>query len=189
MIHPGLAALKHWDREEYAPGYRARFSEIPDSDTHHCWRCGWEDADTEALESARIRKRWLKAGKTTLKTPGAISSIRGKRREPMVFRSKKNERSLGKRAGSQSISSWGYLRSENSSEEGTSASYVLSVLKSFPVLQQVRLEFRSDFFNIFNRPNRPNRTNLQSDPSNGNFSKATSAFNARYIRLVARLTF
>jgi hypothetical protein len=104
----------------------------------------------------------------------------------MVFRSKKNERSLGKRAGSQSISSWGYLRSENSSEEGNSASYVLSVLKSFPVLKQVRLEFRSDFFNIFNRPN---RTNLQSDPSNGNFSKATSAFNARYIRLVARLTF
>ena len=27
MIHPGLAALKHWDREEYAAGYRARFSE------------------------------------------------------------------------------------------------------------------------------------------------------------------
>ena len=57
MIHPGLAALKHWDKEEYAAGYRARFSEIPDSETaHHCWRCGWEDADTEALESARHKR-------------------------------------------------------------------------------------------------------------------------------------
>ena len=57
MIHPGLAALKHWDKEEYAAGYRARFSEIPDSETaHHCWRCGWEDADTEALESARHKQ-------------------------------------------------------------------------------------------------------------------------------------
>ncbi len=34
-------------------GYRARFSQIPDSEAaHHCWRCGWEHADTEALESA-----------------------------------------------------------------------------------------------------------------------------------------
>ena len=57
MIHPGLAALKYWDREEYAAGYGARFSEIPDSEAaHHCWRCGWEDADTEALESARPKK-------------------------------------------------------------------------------------------------------------------------------------
>ncbi len=57
MIHPGLAALKHWDKEEYAAGYRARFSEIPDSEAaHHCWRCGWEDADTEALESARHKQ-------------------------------------------------------------------------------------------------------------------------------------
>jgi hypothetical protein len=57
MMHPGLAALKHWDREEYAAGYRARFSDIPDFETSHpCWRCGWEDADTEVLESARHRK-------------------------------------------------------------------------------------------------------------------------------------
>jgi hypothetical protein len=56
MMHPGLAALKHWDREEYAAGYRARFSDIPDFETSHpCWRCGWEDADTEVLESARHR--------------------------------------------------------------------------------------------------------------------------------------
>ena len=57
MTYPGLATLKHWDREEYAAGYRARFSDIPDTEAaHHCWRCGWEDADTEALESARHKK-------------------------------------------------------------------------------------------------------------------------------------
>jgi hypothetical protein len=55
MIHSGLEALKgHWDKEEYAAGYRARFSSIPDSEeAHHCGRVGWEDADTELLESAR----------------------------------------------------------------------------------------------------------------------------------------
>lgn len=57
MVHPGLAALKHWDREKYATGYFARFTEIPVSETaHHCWRCGWKDADTEALESARHKR-------------------------------------------------------------------------------------------------------------------------------------
>lgn len=57
MNHPGLEALGHWDREEYAAGYRARFSDIPRSeDASHCWRCGWEDADTEALESARHKQ-------------------------------------------------------------------------------------------------------------------------------------
>ena len=55
MIHPGLEALKgHWDKEEYAAGYRARLTAIPDFDgAHHCWRVGWEDADTEILELAR----------------------------------------------------------------------------------------------------------------------------------------
>jgi hypothetical protein len=63
MIHPSLAALKHWDREEYAAGYRARFSEIPVAEAaHHCWRCGWEDADTEALESARHKKVLAEGG-------------------------------------------------------------------------------------------------------------------------------
>ena len=55
MIHPGLEALKgHWDKDEYAAGYRARLTAIPDFDgAHHCWRVGWEDADTEMLELAR----------------------------------------------------------------------------------------------------------------------------------------
>jgi hypothetical protein len=54
VIHPGLTGIQHWDRSEYAAGYRARMTAIPDSEAaHHCWRCGWEDADTEMLESAR----------------------------------------------------------------------------------------------------------------------------------------
>ena len=41
MIHPGLEALKgQWDKEEYAAGYRARLTAIPDFEgahhfTHH----------------------------------------------------------------------------------------------------------------------------------------------------------
>ena len=57
MIHPGLAALEKWDTIEYAAGYRARLAAIPDSEiAHHCWRCGWEDADTEALELDRHKR-------------------------------------------------------------------------------------------------------------------------------------
>src|ERR1700710_363357 len=50
MIHQGLAALEKWDTIEYAAGYLARLAAIPDSEiAHHCWRYGWEDADTEAF--------------------------------------------------------------------------------------------------------------------------------------------
>ena len=41
MIHPGLAALKHWNKEEYAAGYRARFSEIPDSESRASLLAVW----------------------------------------------------------------------------------------------------------------------------------------------------
>src|ERR1700729_572332 len=62
MIYPGLIALEKWEPIEYASGYRARLAAIPDSEgAHHCWRCGWEDADTEALESDR-NKRVLAEG-------------------------------------------------------------------------------------------------------------------------------
>ncbi len=58
MNHPELEALKgHWDKEEYAAGYRARLTAIPDFEgAHHCWRVGWEDADTEMLEHVRHKK-------------------------------------------------------------------------------------------------------------------------------------
>jgi Cna protein B-type domain. len=62
----------------------------------------------------------------------------------------------------------------------------LSILKSFPTYDQMRLELRADAFNLFNRPN---LTTFQSDLSNGSFGKATSAFNSRYFQLAARLSF
>ena len=62
MRHSGLAALNDWDRTEYSAGYRARLTALPNSKAgYHCWRCGWEDADTEMLESAR-HKRILAEG-------------------------------------------------------------------------------------------------------------------------------
>lgn len=63
MIHPRLAALEKWEPIEYAAGYRAPLAAIPDSEVaHHCWRWGWEDADTEALELDR-HKRVLAEGR------------------------------------------------------------------------------------------------------------------------------
>lgn len=57
MIHPGLGGLQKWLTDEYAAGYRARMSGIPKTETaHHCWQVGWEDADTELLESLRHNK-------------------------------------------------------------------------------------------------------------------------------------
>jgi hypothetical protein len=61
-----------------------------------------------------------------------------------------------------------------------------SVLKSFPVREWAHLEVRADAFNLFNRPN---LTGIVADLSNGSFGRATSAFNARYFQLAARLTF
>jgi hypothetical protein len=62
----------------------------------------------------------------------------------------------------------------------------LSVLKSFPIRELAHFEFRVDMFNLLNRVN---LTSFQSDLSNGNFGKATTAFNARYFQFAGRLTF
>src|ERR1700723_595218 len=76
MIHPGLAALEKWDTIEYAAGYRARLAAILDSEiAHHCWRCGWEDADTAALELDRHNVSWPMAGKMITLRHGACSSM------------------------------------------------------------------------------------------------------------------
>lgn len=57
MIRTALVERDKWDSVEYAAGYRARLTAIPNSEeAHHCWRCGWDDADTEMLELARHRK-------------------------------------------------------------------------------------------------------------------------------------
>ena len=57
MFHPALVRQELWVREEYAAGFRARLAEIANSEAAHaCWRCGWDDADTELLESTRHRQ-------------------------------------------------------------------------------------------------------------------------------------
>ena len=57
MIKPWAETFNGWMAPEYAAGYRARLSAIPNSDVASlCWRCGWEDADTEVLEAARHRR-------------------------------------------------------------------------------------------------------------------------------------
>jgi hypothetical protein len=62
----------------------------------------------------------------------------------------------------------------------------ISVLKSFPVFEQMHFELRADMFNAFNRPN---LTSMTNDLSNGNFGKATASYNARYFQLASRITF
>lgn len=53
-VHPGLAT---WNRTEYADVLRARFAAIglPEN-ASHSYQCGWEDADTEMLETERHRQ-------------------------------------------------------------------------------------------------------------------------------------
>src|SRR5258708_19006796 len=73
MIHPGLTALEKWEPIEYAAGYRARLAAIPDSEiAHHCWRCGWEDADAESLELDRHKRVLADGGGDDYAETGAL---------------------------------------------------------------------------------------------------------------------
>ena len=105
MIHPGLIALEKWEPVEYASGYRARLAGIPDSEeAHHCWRCGWEDADTEALESDRNKRALAEGGEDDYQNTWDCCSIPEEMPEQMVFRSMVAGHSHGERDGSQPIS-------------------------------------------------------------------------------------
>src|ERR1700722_13821960 len=110
MIHPGLAALEKWEPIEYAAGYRARLAAIPDSEiAHHCWRCGWEDADTEALEMGRHKRvTWPMAGKIITLRHGACCAMLAAMPGRMEFRSMRAVRSPGKKAGSPRTSTLGW---------------------------------------------------------------------------------
>jgi hypothetical protein len=101
MLHSGLEALQdHWDKTEYAAGYRARFSAIPDSEAaHHCWRTGWEDADTELLESARHNRILAEGREDDYAAPGVYSLTQAAPPARMASPSMKNALHLGKRAG------------------------------------------------------------------------------------------
>ena len=55
--------LKGWFPAEYEAGYAARFADASESLTAtHCWRVGWEDANTELSESVR-RNRVIAEGR------------------------------------------------------------------------------------------------------------------------------
>lgn len=48
--------LTVWIPAEYRAGYSARFADCPESRAAtHCWRTGWQDADTEL--SAAVRQK------------------------------------------------------------------------------------------------------------------------------------
>jgi hypothetical protein len=108
MIPPGLAALEKWDTIEYAAGYRARLAAIPDSEiAHHCWRCGWENADTEALNWIGTNVSWPMAGKTLTQRHGVCCSMPAAMPGRMQFRSMRAVRNPGKKAGSPRTSTLG----------------------------------------------------------------------------------
>jgi 5-methylcytosine-specific restriction endonuclease McrA len=109
MIHPGLAALEKWEPIEYAAGYRARLAAIPDSEiAHHCWRCGWEDADTEALELDRHKRVLADGGKMITLRHGACCSMLAAMPGRIEFLSMRVVRNPGKKAGSPRTSMLGW---------------------------------------------------------------------------------
>ena len=106
MIHPGLAALNgHWNKDEYAAGYQARLTAIPDFDgAHHCWRVGWEDADTEMLELARHRKALAEGREDDYPETWGLLFDAGGDARVNASPSTTTERHLGRRVGSKQTS-------------------------------------------------------------------------------------
>jgi len=61
-----------------------------------------------------------------------------------------------------------------------------ALYKTFPIGERVRLQFRSEFFNIWNHPNfRDISTSLNS----GNFGEVTGALDPRILEFALRLEF
>lgn len=59
-VHPGM---KTWNKAEYADGVRARFAAIAmPEEASHAYTCGWEDTDTELLETERHRRVLAEGG-------------------------------------------------------------------------------------------------------------------------------
>ena len=71
--------LKEWAPAEYEAGYAARFADASESLTaNHCWRVGWEDANTELSESARRNRVIAEGGEEEFtETWGALYDIGG----------------------------------------------------------------------------------------------------------------
>jgi Carboxypeptidase regulatory-like domain len=62
----------------------------------------------------------------------------------------------------------------------------ISLQKNTRLAEQLNLQFRFDFFNIFNRPN---LTGMDSNLPDGTFGQATSQFNPRWLQLGLKLNF
>jgi hypothetical protein len=121
MIHSGLEALQgDWDREEYVAGYRARFSVIPDfEEAHPCWRTGWEDADTELLESARHNRILAECREDEYPDTWGCSLTRAAMPVRMASPSMRSVLHLGKRAGSRRTSTLECVESRRFEEGNT----------------------------------------------------------------------
>lgn len=76
MIQPWAKTFKSWEAEEYAAGYRARLSAIPNSEeANRCWCCGWEDDDTRCSRLLVTDGFLPKTGKTNIQAPGVFCSM------------------------------------------------------------------------------------------------------------------
>jgi hypothetical protein len=71
--------LKEWVTSEYEAGYAARFADASESLTAtHCWRVGWEDANTELSKSARRNRVIAQGGEEEFtETWGTLYDIGG----------------------------------------------------------------------------------------------------------------
>jgi hypothetical protein len=61
-----------------------------------------------------------------------------------------------------------------------------SVFKNIPITERTRLQFRTEFFNLFNRPN---FNNPEGSLTSGTFGQITSAGNAREIQFALKFMF
>ena len=72
MIRTALVELDKWDGVEYAAGYRARLSAIPEFEgAHHCWRSAGMMPTRRCLSWPATGRLWQRAEKTTIRRPGA----------------------------------------------------------------------------------------------------------------------
>ena len=68
--------LKEWVSAEYEAGYAARFADASESLTAtHCWRVGWEDANTELSECARQNRLIAEGIQTRNPNSSEVSQI------------------------------------------------------------------------------------------------------------------
>jgi hypothetical protein len=65
----------------------------------------------------------------------------------------------------------------------------LSVFKDFTVWRESKLQFRSEFFNLFNNVNLANPNGTMTSPSFGKISALYSNYSPRVIQFALKLSF